>query len=601
MDERGEKIELEFHIPTLGNIRAYLHKESADLYRFFEEQKEIQRLKEVDHLGVIRFAHESAHHSRWEYIVLLLSLIDRCQDVKDIHLSNSVKLPSGNEVSSGSELLKCWALLTHIGHLKWTFTSERALMLELWKNREKCRDYLEYFECIDTTLKTWAQRILKNGDIYHFYQAIAVIRLNYFLKSGLNIPPNNWLNLLKTYVLKENQDGRLKGLYRVYQGIRRAAYLGLDTHYAPALINLNLAQLFTDNREMSAIIYEKSEENGNPLNLLEKYLYERLYLGEFSLKAIAEREGKLRVKIRKEFKKFDLWTIIDELAKGELQKEMEAENLEKVIRLWISAPEPFGEILVPKINLRCKQANLEKRVRKLNKSANISVWTTPYSTDWVLQSHAPPNSNSGKVATYIVSYQEAMYMWERINKKWGKIIEEEDVQDFIFSKFAREFIEVALNLVFEQKYRWEWKSIEGLRDAIFTKRQEALNLFKKIDKEKFSESKLDELLSIKDYLSSSDGEYVIVSLSNVVGYSSKEQEAEFDGVIVEIDKENSIVISIIETKHLYKPSQVEASKSLEEKIGKMRLKENVKMGPFKTRKIDKISYAFVRFAIPLQD
>lgn len=93
MDERGEKIELEYHIPTLGNIRTCLHKESADLFSFLEKQGEIQRLKKLDHLGVIRFAYESAHHSRWEYIILLLSLIDRCKDVEDIHLSDSVKLP----------------------------------------------------------------------------------------------------------------------------------------------------------------------------------------------------------------------------------------------------------------------------------------------------------------------------------------------------------------------------------------------------------------------------------------------------------------------------------------------------------------------------
>jgi len=604
MDEQGEKIELEFHIPTLGNIRACLHKESADLYRLLEIQKEIQRLKEVDHLGVIRFAYESAHHSRWEYIVLLLSLIDRCKGVEDIHLSDSVKLPSGNDVSSGFELLKCWALLTHIGHLKWTFTSERALMLELGKNKKRRREYLKFFQNMDTALKTWAQGVLEAGDIYHFYQTIAFFRLHHFLKPESGISSNIWLNLLKIYVLKENQYEKFRNLFRIYQGLRRAAYLGLDTHYAPALVNLNLAQIFTDNKEISSIIYARSEENGNPLSLLEKYLYERLYLAERSLQAITERDGKLREKIRDEFEKADLMTVIDKLAKGEFQKDIEAENLEKVVRLWISAPEPFGGILLPKTNLRDKQMDLESEIGKLNKSAKISVWTTPYGTDWVLQSHASPNSIKDKVAAYIVCYQEAVKIWEKINKKWGKIIPEaeEDIQDFLFSKLAREFIEVALNFVFGKQYRWEWKSIAGLRDAIFTKRQEALDLLKKIDKEKLSESKSDELLSIKDYLSSSDGEYVIVAISNLVAYSGKEQVAEFDGVIIEIDKENSILLSIIETKHLLKPSFGEACKSLEEKMEKIPSQKYVNISQVKTRTINKeIAYAFVKLAIPLKD
>ena len=605
MDEQGEKIELEFHIPTLGNIRACLHKESADLYRLLEIQKEIQRLKEVDHLGVIRFAYESAHHSRWEYIVLLLSLIDRCKGVEDIHLSDSVKLPSGNDVSSGFELLKCWALLTHIGHLKWTFTSERALMLELGKNKKRRREYLKFFQNMDTALKTWAQGVLEAGDIYHFYQTIAFFRLHHFLKPESGISSNIWLNLLKIYVLKENQYEKFRNLFRIYQGLRRVAYLGLDTHYAPALVNLNLAQIFTDNKEISSIIYARSEENGNPLSLLEKYLYERLYLAERSLQAITERDGKLREKIRDEFEKADLMTVIDKLAKGEFQKDIEAENLEKVVRLWISAPEPFGGILLPKTNLRDKQMDLESEIGKLNKSAKISVWTTPYGTDWVLQSHASPNSIKDKVAAYIVCYKEAVKIWGEINKKWGKYIPEKETQGLLFSKMACEFIEVALNFVFGQKFRWEWKSINGLHDAIFTRRKKALDLLETIVDEKVSESKIDELSAIIDLLSSSKAQYVIVAISNLIAYSGKGQEVEFDGVIIEIDKENSILISIIETKHLLKSSRREALKSLEDKMGKIGPEkfEYLKItSPLEARTINKkIAYAFVKLAIPLKD
>jgi hypothetical protein len=92
----------------VGYLSANLHAESARIYRALDTAGEIERLKRLDHLGIMRYTWEGAHHSRWEYVALILSLVERSKHVAQIHLASGVKLRSST-ISSGYELLKAWA------------------------------------------------------------------------------------------------------------------------------------------------------------------------------------------------------------------------------------------------------------------------------------------------------------------------------------------------------------------------------------------------------------------------------------------------------------------------------------------------------------
>ena len=69
-----------------------------------DEVGEIDRLKNLDHLGIVREVIDGARHSRFDYIALIFALIDSwVQKVKEIHASS-------REIE-GKNLIKCWALL----------------------------------------------------------------------------------------------------------------------------------------------------------------------------------------------------------------------------------------------------------------------------------------------------------------------------------------------------------------------------------------------------------------------------------------------------------------------------------------------------------
>ena len=69
-------------IPGMGRIRWALFSEPVkSLYRALEAQpangkpSDVERLRQVNQLGVIANALDQAHHRRWEYLALTLNLV----------------------------------------------------------------------------------------------------------------------------------------------------------------------------------------------------------------------------------------------------------------------------------------------------------------------------------------------------------------------------------------------------------------------------------------------------------------------------------------------------------------------------------------------
>ncbi|AHE96773.1 hypothetical protein THERU_02730 [Thermocrinis ruber] len=121
-----------YFIPGIGiyNLNIEKAKPVKTLYDFLDEVGEIDRLKNLDHLGIVREVIDGARHSRFDYIALIFALIDQWdQKVDEIHASNvKFKLKAGEKEVKGKDLIKCWALLFNIGHLEWTFFTERILL-----------------------------------------------------------------------------------------------------------------------------------------------------------------------------------------------------------------------------------------------------------------------------------------------------------------------------------------------------------------------------------------------------------------------------------------------------------------------------------------
>jgi hypothetical protein len=106
---RGPKSQLEvitYEYPDLGHVEVVLQDESADIFRFLKSESRtgIEYFERLDQLGALRAVHKTAHHSRWEYMVLQMYLVQGLKSSGAFGLSTSVKLTKLITVSSVEEL-----------------------------------------------------------------------------------------------------------------------------------------------------------------------------------------------------------------------------------------------------------------------------------------------------------------------------------------------------------------------------------------------------------------------------------------------------------------------------------------------------------------
>jgi hypothetical protein len=193
-------------------VQTTLYNEAQRVFDFLKSRGEIERLKNLDHLGIIRRAVEGAHQPRWEYIVLTMRLADLVKDhVPGAHLGARLDIDNHTEASSAVELFKVWLLLTNLGHLTWTFTAERALMEQIKASPRLRKELLAAMP--DDPVRKYAARILRDEDVYSFYHLVAFVRLHDF-SSETNYDAK-WSAFLKSYCVSSERDQKLERLHRV--------------------------------------------------------------------------------------------------------------------------------------------------------------------------------------------------------------------------------------------------------------------------------------------------------------------------------------------------------------------------------------------------
>jgi hypothetical protein len=480
--------ELRFHIPLVGTVTTTLHSESAELYRWLRDVGEIERLKKLDHLGAIRLVWEGAHHPRWEYITLTWALIDRCAKSPEVHVQSAVALPTGETISSGQELLKCWPLLLNVGHLQWTFAAERALLFELWNSQEARQNFLKRFSW-DRRIHDWAERILKEGRVYQLFQALAFIRLRRLASNEL--PQVPWQSILSAYVLDLDTSGvrSVQRLRRIYRELRRAAYLALDTHYTPSVMAVDPRKLLTDEVSLGRLALGQLLAAEDELAPVERYLYRDVYLAEPVIRAIAARESGLRSRIRKRLRANGLDDAIEKLASGELQRDAAPLSLQTVVRLpmWVSPP--FDDLLLRAVNPRTRQARFERNIGECRRSVCASVWNVPFGNRWILQVHAPISDRAAQVKAYRVAFETVLDL-KKDARRLEKWLNEEDLHTYLFEVLASSLVVAALELLRRgtEPRRWEWARPFRGPVALFATRRSARLFIERLLRQEGGES-----------------------------------------------------------------------------------------------------------------
>jgi hypothetical protein len=588
-----------YFIPGIGiyNLNIEKAKPVKILYDFLDEVGEIDRLKNLDHLGIVREVIDGARHSRFDYIALIFALIDQWdQKVDEIYAFSRVDVepePEQGKEVKGKDLIKCWALLFNIGHLEWTFFTERIL-LEVLRERKLHTKLIGSIE--DEKIERIAEEIFELRDYNHLYQILAYLRFKCLYKKYKDKMDENWFErykwMSKKYIVddfsdkvKESNIIYLKSLYRT---VRKIAFLLLDSFYTPSGLNLSPVLLF-DNPELIRSIFFGETEISNILKFLNRQLYKSVYLNEKVLaiqslyyKPLKEKLTELTRKVEGLKNGENICDLIEEIYNGLNIKKLREEYRKKkgeyvpIMRFEFEDDE-LGEQLKEKLD----KSSLVLVERSLN--CYRVVWKTPLNF-YVIQYNSKFDIQSS-IATFKKSFDIVKEFLNGIKYKDFGASYIEYKREAI-EKIAKKYIEQALKLFFNNEdIRWEWDHTSFLRsyfnfpDAVMGFADDVYDFYWKNIISKFEEkynkkSKISELYgekmgSILKELKAklevakilNDGEESIkgepdilcITISNLIAYPRKKQQStgqlmEIDGLILGLTTKKQLFICLIEAK-----------------------------------------------------
>lgn len=352
---------LEYHVPRLGKLNVELFPVAQKAFDLLEHANHIERMKRNHQLGIIRNVYEGAHHSRWEYVMTILHIINHLNKIgsKSFGLSNDTPRIGGSKVS-GAEILQVWTLLLNAGHLKGTFASEQAL-LNVLAEETTLRTTFKNGLPADKEIKKLYKKVIDEGDIYRFHELQSFFFLQRLRrKSATDV--ELLVKILKLFKFDPTKGKeRRRKLKYLYRKIRQISFLFLDSHYGPVPLVFELGPTLFDFDEHSKSIFSLEESHlSNNLKLFEDLMSESFYLAPNCMYAFGKQSRVIKEKIERlpQSSKTSILKLYDFLKKGhELDPKYWIKDPDFLLRFW------FDESRSPMSVLkRIKSTEVESRI-----------------------------------------------------------------------------------------------------------------------------------------------------------------------------------------------------------------------------------------------
>lgn len=289
---------LDYNLYSLGKREILIYGNYASqCYNFLKENGVVKRLKNTEQLGLIKESMEGIHHSRWEYVILQMFLLNRVCDTKKYALSYKFNIHLNNNIEnlSGAELIQMWILLLNSGHLYGTFSSERGILKAINDNISL---YKKIKEKIPKDLEAWFEDIVYNCKFYQMNILNSMYFLNTSQKKSKTLSGNKltdfYIEILKVFI-KDNYDDnlnfRIKNYKKLFHTIRQISYLLLDSQYFSLPFKFNLTDFMVNFEENFNEFFSKSSHMDKLLQDYDNLLSSKLYLSDIYLRNFAIHEN----------------------------------------------------------------------------------------------------------------------------------------------------------------------------------------------------------------------------------------------------------------------------------------------------------------------
>lgn len=294
-------------LPALGGYSIPFYKESEEVLDFVGE-KELSRLDRVEHLGVAAKVFTGVNHSRLEYLLLQCAIINMLprfhKGNEQLALSGGVRIPGQKtKISSGEELLKSWALLSNLGHAKYTYGVERSLLNHA-REDTVFRDIL--VADLPINLRRWSLSVINRYRDSCCHYLLTLQRIEslpkrsrvkarlYRLMAALVIPDEE-IDLPSTA-----DRYKLLRLRRLFSHVRLLSIVSLDAYYSHHPVRYQLSGALMN---LGALL-DEGEEKSAFLDLMERtaaWLADEIYLHPLASAAQRSYELQAEQKLRGDY------------------------------------------------------------------------------------------------------------------------------------------------------------------------------------------------------------------------------------------------------------------------------------------------------------
>lgn len=600
---------IEYAYPDLGSIEITLRAESAEIYRFLKERwfikagkgSGIEHFERLDQLGALRAVHKTAHHSRWEYMVLQMYLIQELKAASAFGFSTSIPLTGHHPVSSLEELLKSWVLLNNYGHLLDTFEAERV-WLELILEEHQLKH--AFISCMPDGLPVeLAETILKQEDIYHFHHLIALALLGRLSKkkSKSKIPFDLWIEMIKALLRKDIEEGsKLDRGLSIFHVLRRVSYVLLDINRSTLFLRIDSNNLLRNIlKKPDDLLYNPESDVNKTLEDIERLLFSEVYANQ---QACTFKHH--YIKGQKE----EFYKIVSKTGIGVFCKDYKA----FAGRLQGAKKDNFGKYepdrrtkhmcrlnLLPNFVFERSDCQFYTEQEKLRAEANIPVdflvTPTPYTKGGsIIDVFTAKNLNAHELSTlyytltkYVVDcYGQWVSNTGSLNFVMGRPLQE------LFSQILSTFIDSDLRLRFPEGTSPGDSHVDIITSKI-NKGKWIRHFSQPLKAKTLAPDRTWELTALLELLKRQKGELFLIAISNIHLYNPDgTREVEWDGAFFNIEK-NNITLYILEAKRNVSRRSKECSSALLDSIGKAGIRP--KQGKFSIVRCQ--GYAYTKIAL----
>jgi hypothetical protein len=293
---------IEENIPILGRVYVNFIELSEKIFDIYLKEGEIERQKNISHLGLIAKAFNGINHSRYEYLILQCVISELAENNFKGTTSAQGSIKINKKEYFGNDIIKSWFLLSNFGHCKNTIGDEKALLLKAIQQKGFKSKLLNAIK--DPDLKKWGDLVIDNFDYVKFHHILSIRRIYKSIPRKISLQ-NELISIYKLLLLESNATTKIANSIQVEQlklihnNIRNLSVIALDSRNSSLPITIDILSTvlsfdFYENRYQQT----KTSEILNPLLSL---LYDTLYLNTKSQTYQRSYETKAFSNITKNF------------------------------------------------------------------------------------------------------------------------------------------------------------------------------------------------------------------------------------------------------------------------------------------------------------